>query len=651
MTPDEAAHTSVNEVAHLRHELRTPVNQIVGYCEMLLEDAEDADFAHRRQSISEALQASRQVTSLIDAGLPAGVTVLNAEAVRVLYDAIRDPQTRILAAMSALLLNGIAADSAEYIGDVRRIREAAERLIPTDRRRAEPTATFEAANAVFTADYPIPTTPRAYGVARILVVDDIEDNRGVLQRRLQREGHTVVCAENGTQAIALASQGGFDMVLLDVMMPVMDGYETLQQLKAKDVTRDIPVIMISALDELATIVKCIERGAEDYLPKPFDPVLLRARISACLEKRELRDRERLFIRDVLRVVAAAVEVEKGSYSGGSLAEISLRVDEVGTLARVFDSMVAGIRDREERLRAQIDKLREEIAGVSDEPVTSDESSPELLQPGSTIAARFSIERVIGRGGMGVVYLALDTELGERVAIKTLLPEHLTADETAMQRFRNEIRLARRIAHRNIVRTHDFGKTDDMFYVTMEFVEGTTLRSVIDRRGTLGATAMLAIAKQLADALKCAHDEGIIHRDIKPQNLLLDATGTLKVMDFGVARLIQRTNNNLTQVGMVVGTPTYMSPEQLLDEDVDARSDLYSAGVVLYECLVGQPPFEGKSPIALISKILSAPITPPHELRPDIPRNVSALVMQLLAKDVKVRMQSAGALLDQLGTLA
>jgi len=651
MTHSGASHEAVSEVARLRHDLRTPVNQIIGYCEMLLEDAQEPEFAHRQPALTDALHASRNVTSLIEAGLPAAVTVLNADAVRGVYEAIREPQARILAAMSSLLLNGKAADSAEYIGDVRRIREAAERMIPTDRRRAEPTSTFEVATPVFTAEYKSPMAPRAHGVARILVVDDIEENRGVLQRRLQREGHTVVCAESGIQALALASEGGYDMILLDVIMPVMDGYETLQQLKAKDQTRDIPVIMISALDELAMIVKCIERGAEDYLPKPFDPVLLRARISACLEKRELRDRERLFMHDVLRVVAAAVDVEKGSYGAGSLAEISLRTDELGTLARVFDSMVAGIRDREERLRGQIDRLREEIAGVSDEPATSDESSPELLQPGSTIASRFSIERVIGRGGMGVVYLALDTELGERVAIKTLLPEHLTADETAMERFRNEIRLARRIAHRNIVRTHDFGKTEDMYYVTMEFVEGTTLRSVIDRRGTLGATATLAIAKQLAEALKCAHDEGIIHRDIKPQNLLLDATGTLKVMDFGVARLIQRTSNNLTQVGMVVGTPTYMSPEQLLDENVDARSDLYAAGIVLYECLIGQPPFEGKSPIALISKILSSPITPPHELRPDIPRPVSALVMHLLAKDVSMRMQSAGALLHQLGTLA
>jgi serine/threonine protein kinase len=252
--------------------------------------------------------------------------------------------------------------------------------------------------------------------------------------------------------------------------------------------------------------------------------------------------------------------------------------------------------------------------------------------------------------MGMVYLAHDLELGVRVAIKTLLPELLTSDITAIERFRNEIRLARRIAHRNIVRTHDFGKAGDVFFVTMEYVEGTTLRTVLDRRGHLGAPAMLAIAKQLAEALRSAHEEGIIHRDIKPQNVLLDSEGTLKVMDFGVARLAQRSNT-LTQVGMVVGTPTYMSPEQLLDEDVDARSDLYSVGVLLYECVTGKPPFEGKSPISLIAKILNAEAQAPDKLNADVPPAVSAMVMQLLAKDPEKRVQSASALVEILAGFA
>lgn len=251
----------------------------------------------------------------------------------------------------------------------------------------------------------------------------------------------------------------------------------------------------------------------------------------------------------------------------------------------------------------------------------------------------------------MVYLAEDLELGEKVAIKTLRPELLTSDERAIERFRNEIRLARRMAHHNVVRTHDFGNADGVYFVTMEYVEGTTLRAVLERRGHLGAAATLAIARQLADALQCAHQEGIIHRDIKPQNLLLDASGTLKVSDFGVARLAQiGAGSSLTQTGMVVGTPAYMAPEQLLEEESDARSDLYSVGVVLYECLTGRPPYQAKSPISLIAKILHETAEAPEMIAPEVPPAVSALVMQLLAKSPEERIQSAAALSQMLATI-
>jgi len=641
---------SGQEVAHLRHELRTPVNQIVGYCEMLIEDAEAPEFAHRRQPLADALTAVRSAISMIDSGLPPTATTIETESIRQLYESLHVPQTRIIDAMSGLLKNATGGADADFIADVCRIRDAAERLLPTDRPRAEDTSTFAVPAAVqVSPSSAVGSKPGRS--AHILVVDDVEENRGVLQRRLNREGHSVVCARSGLEALTEIGRNQFDLVLLDVMMPDMDGYETLQRIKSSDTTADIPVIMISALDDIASIVRCIERGAEDYLPKPFDPVLLRARISACLEKKDLRDRERAFARDVKRVVSAAADVERGRYAGGSLNDISLRGDELGTLARVFEGMVAGIREREGRMREQIDQLRQEIAGVTDDLIDAeDASSPAALKPGDDIGGRYTIERVIGKGGMGMVYLAHDLELGERIAIKTLLPELLTSDITAIERFRNEIRLARRIAHRNIVRTHDFGKAGDVFFVTMEYVEGTTLRTVLDRRGHLGAPAMLAIAKQLAQALMSAHEEGIIHRDIKPQNVLLDSEGTLKVMDFGVARLAQRSNT-LTQVGMVIGTPTYMSPEQLLDEDVDARSDLYSVGVLLYECLTGKPPYEGKSPISLIAKILHAEAQPPDALNPDVPPGVAAMIMQLLAKDADNRIQSAATLAEVLAGFA
>lgn len=648
MAPEQSSEILSREnISHLRHELRTPVNQIVGYCELMLEDAQEPAFAHRQQSLKEALAAVREVMALIDSALPPTKSNLGEDAIRSLYQALHKPQTRIIDAMSGLLKVSAPAADESFVADVCRVRDAAERLLPTDRPRAEPTSSFTA--PAVTAIPRDPLGAKTRHSARILVVDDVAENRGVLQRRLQREGHEVVCASTGAEALKVAGESEIDMILLDVMMPEMDGYQTLERLKASAETRDIPVIMISALDDIASIVRCIEVGAEDYLPKPFDPVLLRARISASLEKKALHEREKVFVKDVMRVVAAAVSVERGGYSNASLAEMAQRSDELGTLARVFDSMAAGIKDREEKLRGQIDRLREEIAGVSDSPMDEDESEA-VLRAGQVFADRYEVERVIGKGGMGMVYLVHDIELGEKVAIKTLRTELLTSDVTAIERFRNEIKLARRIAHRNIVRTHDFGKHEDVFFVTMEYVEGTTLRSILDRRGKLGAEAAVAIARQLTDALKCAHEEGIIHRDIKPQNLLLDASGTLKVMDFGVARLAEKTSS-LTQAGMVVGTPTYMAPEQLLDEGVDARSDLYSVGVVLYECLTGQPPYEAKSAISLIARILHDSAPAPRDLNSEIPGALSATIMQLLEKDPKTRIQSTTELTGRLSQLS
>lgn len=200
-----------------------------------------------------------------------------------------------------------------------------------------------------------------------------------------------------------------------------------------------------------------------------------------------------------------------------------------------------------------------------------------------------------------------------------------------------------------MRTHDFGESGGAYYVTMEYVEGITLRELIDMRKRLSASSTIGIARQLASALTIAHEEGIIHRDVKPQNLLLDAAGVLKVMDFGIARLAERTST-LTQSGMVVGTPAYMAPEQLLAETVDARSDLYAAGIVLYESLTGVLPFEAVSPIALIAKVLNNIPPSPAERVPEVPASLSALVMRLISKEADERPQSAvelGELLAQI----
>lgn len=630
-------------VAELRHELRTPLNLIIGYCEMLLEDATDPA---QRTSLDQALQAGRQVLERINATVPPSRSTISEEEIRALVDSLRGPQSRVVEATTALLAPPDGVLDPQFERDVRRIRSSAERLltveIPTGRG---------ANHAAITVEHPTLDTLPAAPVqpAHILVVDDLEDNRAVLERRLRRQGHTVVAASGGHVALELLRRERFDLVLLDVLMPDLDGLAVLERLKADPALRDIPVIMISALDDVASVVRCIERGAEDHLPKPFDPVLLRARISACLEKKRLRDVELEYLQEVRRVIQAATAVEAGSYEAGTLAAVAQRGDELGRLARVFDAMANQVRARENRLRDQVEALRREIEEAKQTTRGATPHEAPNLPTGGVFADRYEILEEVGSGGMGMVYRALDRELGEQVAIKTLRPE-LLRDPALVERFKTEIRLARHISDKHVVRTHDFGERDGVYYLTMEYVDGITVRELLDTRGRLGVAPALAIASQLAQSLVAAHEQGVIHRDIKPQNLLLDARGMLKVMDFGVARLAGGSSG-LTEAGMLVGTPSYMAPEQLLTESFDERIDLYAVGVVLFECLTGRLPFEAPTAVALIAKLIREEPPKPETLNPEIPPVLAALVLRLLAKEPTQRPASAAELVRLLGELA
>jgi DNA-binding response OmpR family regulator len=194
----------------------------------------------------------------------------------------------------------------------------------------------------------------------MLVVDDDEMNQDVLARYLKREGHKVSTAADGAQALQMIAAERFDVVLLDIMMPVLDGYQVLERMKSDARLRDIPVIVLSAASELESVVKCIELGAEDYLPKPFERALLRARIGACLEKKRLRDRELLYLQDVACITAAAAAVEAGTFRPEDLTDVGRRIDELGQLARVFKRMAHEIHGREEHLKQQVQELRIEI---------------------------------------------------------------------------------------------------------------------------------------------------------------------------------------------------------------------------------------------------------------------------------------------------
>jgi CheY-like chemotaxis protein len=627
-------------VAELRHELRTPLNLIIGYCEMLLEDATEPG---QRTGLEAALQGGRDVLKQVNAILAPSRSEITGEELDRLFDTLREPQSRILEATATLLVPDAAARDAQFERDVRRIRAAAERLLTI-----EPPTAHNATHATVTREHRALEAPVTHP-ARILVVDDQEDNRAVLERRLRRQGHTVTSAVGGRSALDLLGREQFDLVLLDVMMPDLDGYEVLERLKGDPATRDIPVIMISALDDVASVVRCIERGAEDHLSKPFDPVLLRARISACLEKKRLRDVELEYLREVGRVIEAATAVEAGSYQAGTLGVVAQRTDELGRLARVFDGMANQVRGREERLRRQVEALRREIAESRQVTRSATPDEAPSLPPGELFAGRYEILEEVGGGGMGMVYRARDRELDEQVAVKVLRRE-LVHDPALVERFKLEIRLARHITDKHVVRTYDIGEWDDRYYLTMEFVEGITVRELLDSRGRLEIGATLAIATQLAQSLVAAHEQGVIHRDIKPQNLLLDATGVLKVMDFGVARLATG-QSHLTEVGMIVGTPAYMAPEQMLSETVDERTDLYAAGAVLFECLTGRTPFEAETVVALIAKQLRDDPPAPSALNPDVPPPLSELVRRLLSRQRENRPASAANLLTLLSEVS
>jgi len=624
-----------NPVAALRHDLRTPVNHIVGYAEMLLEDLAGPSHEARRAALERTLAAARDALKAISLVLAPTRDAIEPGELTGLYVRLEEPQRRIVDAVRSILEASGEAPTPTFIEDLHRIEAAAARLVPKHGPgTAAPTAQAAAPGA---------------GKARVLVVDDDEGNRDLLGRRLQREGYAVLTAAGGHEALALMAREPVDVVLLDVLMPDLDGLAVLERLKADPAMHDVPVIMISALDELSAIARCIEAGAVDYLPKPFEPVILRARLAASLAEKRFRDQERDLVRALGVVTEAASAVEAGAYRPGQLGEVAQRGDAVGRLARVMDRMATEVGERERRLRGRLDLLKGEITVARKTGDFAVSPENDRLRSGETFAGRYTIESVLGRGGMGTVYKARDSELGEVVAIKTLRPE-LVKDEDSRERFKDEIRLTRRITHRNVVRTHDFGEFDGLWYLTMEYVEGLTVRELLDVRGRLGVEPTLAIGIQLAESLVVAHGMGVIHRDIKPQNLLLDDAGVLKVMDFGVARLAERTGHH-TQAGLIVGTPMYMSPEQLSGEEVDARADLYSVGVVLFELLTGDLPISAGTVMGLFTKVLSEPPKRAGELIPGVPPGLDELIGQLLAKEAADRVPSASVLVERLQALA
>lgn len=424
-TTAEASRVERALLATIRHDLRTPINAILGYSEMLLEDedARDPSEGSLALDLQRVREAGGELLALVNEVLDPtklddlAEVDLESFAVTLRHD-LRTPIDTIIGFSEMLLEDAAASGREDAIPDLEKINKAAGRFLAlVDDVVNYSTAALDAGGGTYTADSGQQTADTAelvqdvlrnipalddvrqtghieYG--KVLIVDDNELNRDVLGRHLERQGHTVTSVAGGRAALEAVSTCAFDLVLLDILMPEINGYEVLQRIKEDEATHDLPVIMLSALDELDTVVRCIEMGAEDFLTKPFNSTLLRARTGACLEKKRLRDQEKEYLRHVEEITRAAAAVESSSFDPTSLERAAGRDDALGQLARVFQRMATEVYSREQRLKEEVQLLRIEIDQVKMAEQVSQITDSDFFQDLQRKASRLRPDRAINR---------------------------------------------------------------------------------------------------------------------------------------------------------------------------------------------------------------------------------------------------------------
>ncbi len=374
---------------------------------------------------------------------------------------------------------------------------------------------------------------------------------------------------------------------------------------------------------------------------------------------------------ITRPIRALVEVTEAIQDGNLDVVIpDAPNDEIGMLTHSFARMLVELRQKAEMEQYLQTMSMQAVGGTMGTPWvpggvtapavaggtavmnpagTAPVASSASLKPGSLFHNRYDIEQILGAGAMGMVYRAKDRELDEEVAIKTIRNESLASDPTAIERFKQEIKLARKITNKHVLRTFDFGEAEGVRFITMEYMKSVTLKHLLEQKKALPLGPGLHLAKQICDGLTAAHEQGVIHRDIKPQNMLVNQRGDLKLMDFGISRLAD--SKGMTQEGMVIGTPDYMSPAQAQGKPLDQRSDIYSTGVVLYETFCGRLPFSADTALAMVLKHIQEAPAAPRRVNPAVPEPLEQIILKAMAKNPSERYQQISQLHEDLSNIS
>jgi serine/threonine protein kinase/CheY-like chemotaxis protein len=610
-------------LSHLRHELRTPLNAILGYSEMLLEDAqEDRELAG---GLQEVLLYGKRLLALVNdildpKRIEASKPDLKLDSIGArICSALRTPLASVIGRTESLLEMADARQYESFIPDLQKIHTAANNLL-TFIEEIENLSVAGASGKYFETGIPSATTftgkreittsltnqnvlGYADDVGSLLVVDDNEMNRDLLSRCLKRAGYIVEAVGSGREAISMLRDRKFDLVLLDIMMSEMSGFEVMERLKREDNLRATPVIFISALDDTSGKVRAFKAGGADYITKPFQSEEVLARVENHLKISRL---QRALERQNQELIKANEE----------LSEAQKRTDLVFTaLAEVL--------------------------------------------PGTVLDGKYRIEEKIGSGGFGVVYHGTHVLLNRPVAVKVFQPMTGNDSPEGLERFRLEGISASRITHPNAVAVLDSGiSSAGIAYIVMELLKGHTLTEELEEKGMLSPARSIEIIKPVCEVLHEAHKSGIIHRDIKPDNIFIHRTRegeVVKLVDFGVAKMLESSVTHALQAmtlpGRIIGTPAYIAPERFSDHPYDGRADIYSLGIVLYQMLSGRVPFQPTDGGAFAIAVMHLTQEPPPlcELNTAVPPELEAIVMNMLRKEPFER-PSAGELLNMIRKL-